>query len=206
MKVYIGLIPRCTAIKNCGCRATQEYKDPAMKEPDGDPTYKPCEKHKKGQAGEIIQELMFEFIAEKAEEHRSKSSIEIAEANAARRGVAPAPVGEGSASESRTPVTIAGTSKKEAPSAAPSGNVQNQPRPNVGVRKANLASGSRSGLRRAPQATHTSVVQKIAAQRPVEAGDIQMEPVPEDPRVTQILVDDPEGGLLGQFEDPDTNA
>src|SRR5271157_904427 len=202
MKVYIGLIPRCTAIKNCGCRATQEYKDPAMKETDGDPTYKPCDKHKKGAAGEIIQEMMFEFIEQKAEEHRSKSTIEIAEANATRRGPAAAtPVGEGAEAETRTPVRIAGTSPNPAASAAPSGNVPNQTRPVVKVREANLSGGSKSGRRRASAPTRQSVAAKVAAERPVEAGDIQTEEVDEDPRVTAILVDDPTGGLLGAHDD-----
>jgi len=206
MKVYIGLIPRCTAIKNCGCRATQEYKDPAMKETDGEPSYKPCDKHKKGTAGEIIQEMMFEFIEQKAEEHRSKSSIEIAEQNAARRaGNAPASVADGATAETRTPVRIAGTQQKApvapAPSAAPSGNVPNQTRPVVKVRQANLSAGSKSGLRRAGAVTRQTVVEKVASSRPVEAGDIQVDPVEEDPRVTAILVDDPEGGLLGGHED-----
>jgi len=180
-----------------------------MKETDGEPVYKPCDKHKKGQAGEIIQELMFEFIEQKADEHRSKSSIEIAEQNAARRGAAAAtPVGDGAESETRTPVRVAGVAPKVAtaaatPSAAPSGNVQNQPRPRVGVRAANLAGGSKGGLRRTAQPSTATVVAKIAASRPaaVEAGDIQTEAVDEDPRVTAILVDDPTGGLLGAHDD-----
>jgi hypothetical protein len=202
MKAYVGTMYRIIIEKKCGCRATQEFKDAVMKEPDGEPTYKACDKHKKGQAGEIIQELMFEVLESKAEEHRSKASIEIAEQNAVRRGAAAAtPVGEGAVAETRTPVRIAGTSPKPAPTAAPSGSVPNQTRPLVKVREANLSGGSKSGLRRAAPATRQSVVAKIAADRPVEAGDLQIDPVSEDPRVTAILVDDPTGGLLGAHDD-----
>jgi hypothetical protein len=205
MKVYVGTMYRIIVERKCGCRAAQEFKDEFMKEPDGEPTYKPCAKHQRGHMKEIIQEFMFEVLENKAEEHRSQANIAIAEANASR--VTEAPVGEGATAETHAPIKIAGVTKKPAVvTAAPSGNVPNQPRPNPVVRKANLAAGSRSGLRRATVPARASEV--IAAKQaavpeagPVEAGDIQMEPVEEDPRVTKILVDDPDGGLLGAHED-----
>jgi hypothetical protein len=210
MKVYIGTMYRIIIERKCGCRAAQEFKDAIMKDPDGEPNYKPCDKHKKGAAGEIIEDLMFEVLENKAEEHRSKSTIAIAEANAEKRaGNGSAPVSEGATSETRTPVRVAAPKTAAAPgaapvsSAAPSGNVPNQPRPQVGVRAANLVGGSKSGLRRAVAPTRQTVAAKVAAQAPqtVQTGDIQTDPVAEDPRVTAILVDDPEGGLLGAFGD-----
>jgi hypothetical protein len=79
MKVYVGTMYRIIVERKCGCRAAQEFKDSAMREPDGDPTYKPCTKHKRGTMNEVVQEFMLEVLENKAEEHRSKTSIAIAE-------------------------------------------------------------------------------------------------------------------------------
>src|SRR5208282_1046045 len=103
MKIHIGTMYRIIVEKGCGCKATQEYKDAVMKEPDGEPTYKPCHKHKKGIVGGVIQELMVEVLENKAEEYHSKAIIAIAESNAGRE--APT-VSEGATSETRTPLKV----------------------------------------------------------------------------------------------------
>lgn len=182
MKVYKGMMYRIIVERACGCRAQQEFKDDVMREPDGEPTYKPCVKHKRGQIGEIIQEILFEVILKEADEHRAKTNIAVAEKNAERVAEAAKPViGEGAVAETRIKIGN-----------APNETLTSRPAPPA-VRTANLASGSKSGIRR-------TVTPTRAAKAPIEAGDLGT--AVEDVRITKVLVDDPEGGLLGAHDDP----
>lgn len=213
MKVYVGTMTRIIVEKKCGCKATQEYRDAIMKEPDGEPAYKPCTKHKKGVTSEVIQELMFEVLENKAEEHRAKTNIAIAEANAEKPTPAVPAVGEGAAAETRTPVRVGGKvvqrpANQPAASAAPAPTTTVGRRDTTKPRQANLTTGSAGGLRRATQPTSAAAV--VASKREeiaVTTGNsIDAElagaapTAKEDPRITTHLVD-AEGGLLGAPED-----
>jgi hypothetical protein len=217
MKVYIGKMTRIIVERKCGCKATQEYRDDTMQEPDGEPTYKPCPKHKRGVTGEVIQELMFEVVENKAEEHHSKSVIAIAEANAVKAAPAIPAVGEGSSFETRIPVKVGGKVVQRPPNqaAASAPMTDTGRRDTTKSRQVNLAGGSSSGMRRSTQPTSAAAV--VALKTAASSGNsiaassgnsIDAElagttsAVGEDPRITQHLVDAP-GGLLGDpVEDP----
>jgi hypothetical protein len=214
MKVYIGTMHRVIFERKCGCRAAQEFKDAAMKEPDGEGTFKPCAKHKRGQVGEIIREIMIEVLENRAEEHRSKTVIAIAEANA-NKVATPAPVGEGAESESRVAIKV-GDKVVQRPASVPAASAApvtpSGHRDTTKPRQVNLASGSGSGLRRATQQGSAAAVvaEKKTASAPVVSGNsIDAEfagvavPVTEDIRITKVLVDG-EGGLLGPDENDST--
>ena len=190
MKVYIGTMYRIIVEKKCGCRSSQEFKDAIMKEPDGEPTFKPCAKHKRKAVGEIIQELMLEVLESRAEEHRSKSLIAIAESNATSRpetSAEPAPVSEGAVSETRIPIKVGGKV------------VQTGSKPTT----------QRPAVRRTAQptvrTTPAAVAAKTAASNAGSSIDAELAgdtspAAGEDSRITKNLVDAP-GGLLGPEED-----
>ena len=195
MQVYIGTMHRIIIEKKCGCRVSQEFKDAIMKQPDGEATYKPCTKHKKGVVGEVIKELMLEVLENKAEEHHSKTVIAIAEANATSRtgesetpAEAPKPVGEGAASETRVPIKVGGKVVQ------------------VGAKP----ESQRPGLRRAATATAKTTPAAVSARKAAAAAgtsnaiDAELAGATgptagEDTRITHHLVDAP-GGLLGPEE------
>lgn len=190
MKVYVGTMYRIIVERKCGCRAAQEFKDSAMKEPDGDPTYKPCTKHKRGAMSEVVQEFMLEVLENKAEEHRSKTVIAIAEANATRTDVPAPPVGEGSASETHVPLKVGGKV------------VQRPTKAGVGVRRsvqpasvADVVTSHKTAA--AAITTGNSIDAELAGSGSPAAA--------EDARITKHLVD-ASGGLLGPDEEDPSEA
>lgn len=212
MKVYVGLMPRAILERGCGCKLTQDFKDQAMKEPDGEAIYKPCAKHKRGAAGEIIQELMTEFALKEAEDYQNKQALALAQSN--EQKVAPQ-VAEGATSETRTSIKVGGRVVQRpadvpAASAAPAPiNAATGRRDPTKVRTANLSAGSAGGLRRAGAPGVAAAGTPKIASRPApmpansidaELAGVQTPAANEDPRITKHLVDSA-GGLLGPEED-----
>lgn len=192
-----------------------------MKEPDGEAIYKPCAKHKRGAAGEIIQELMTEFALKEAEDYQNKQALALAQANEKKLALAQsneqkitAPVAEGATSETRVPLKVGGRVVQRpadvpAASASPAPiNAATGRRDPTKVRTANLSAGSAGGLRRAGAPTGVPAgVPKVASQTPMpsnsidaELAGVQTPAASEDPRITKHLVDSA-GGLLGPEDD-----
>lgn len=193
MKVTIGTTYRISVNKRCGCRATQEFTDEAMKSADGEPTFKPCEKHVKGAAGEVIGEIMLETIADAVEESRSKATLAIAQANrvriegpveeAATSTEAPAPAERAAARQS---VVTVGNRPVNRPKA----------RTGSGVRLSATATSTAG-----PSAAKTAAVRPPATSIDAELAGVDMATqTAENTNITKHLVDAP-GGLLGDDED-----
>ncbi len=217
MKVFVGTMYRIVVERKCGCRAMQEYLDDLLKQPDGEPTYKPCAKHKRGTMSEVVKELMLEVLEQRAEEQHSKAVIAVAEANADRATAGPAPVGEGATSETRTPIKAGNAVPR--PAAAPAAGatpVAARPAPPK-VRRVNLTAGSGGGVRRVatPASAATAVAAHAAPQESSNSIDAELAGVPalapvsaaklakvSPAAIAKVLVDDADGGLLG---DPETD-
>jgi hypothetical protein len=196
MKVDFGITHHITVTLDCGCQIKQEYSDASLAVASV-PTPTFCKEHSHKQVRKAFEGLLLECLSKERTDRRASANLAIAQANATRGDVsetAPAqatygvaPVGEGSASETKTPIKIPGVTPKP-PARIPI------------VRQVNLATSPRAGVKRASSVSRASEV--VAAKQVVSstaAGDIEL--ATEDPRVTKLLVDDDEGGLLGAHED-----
>ena len=226
MKVYKGVMYRIIVEMACGCKSKQEFKDDLLREADGGPTYTACEKHEKSKVqAEMMEIILMEALEKEATDAKAAASIAVAQANV--RVTDPSleanPIGEGSTSETSSGLVVKVGNKivnKRPVSTAvhqqtPAANLPpTTARPNpVRSNKVNLAGGAAaSGLRRSAgsggNASSTSdLIAQKKASLAAEAGggsmNIDIEgasAVAEDPRITQLLVDDPDGGLLGDVE------
>jgi len=218
MKVHVGTMYRIVVERKCGCKATQEYLDAVLKEPDGEPLYKPCPKHRRGAMKDMVRELLLEVLEQKAEEQHSKAVIAAAAANADKRPGAPAAVGEGATSETRTPITAGNAVQR--PAGQPPASATPAPAAAAGrrppqPRRVNLASASGGGIRRAaaPPTAATAAAARTVPQGEVSSIDAELAGVPATSPATaaklaaaspaaiaKVLVDDSEGGLMGDPE------
>jgi hypothetical protein len=168
----------------------------------------------------MMEIILVEALEKEATDAKSAASLAVAQANA--QFVDPdVTVGEGSVSETSSPLVVKVgnkvVNKRPVLQQTPTANLPPSAptaRPNpVRSNKVNLAGGpAASGLRRAPgSGTATSTAQIIAQKKANLASeaagggslDIDIGDAPaatEDPRITQLLVDDPDGGLLGDIE------
>jgi hypothetical protein len=219
MKVEKTVVYRVTVERECGCTAVKEFKDPQYKEAITEAGYEPCKKHK---ANKDLVDMMGMILKEDVQREAESSARP---AYAPMRPVAGQPTSlDGSTGESVTSIPIDRSKLPRAvaaPAAAGAGaNVppatQGPRRDPTQVRTVNRdhASMGRRGASsgRAPVTAVTTTnpagarparraqtvqVGEVELQTPGMDIDIDMDGVPEDPRVTALA----ENALLPDLED-----
>ena len=215
MKVEKTNVHRLTVERECGCKATREYSDPQYKVAIAEAAYTPCKKHKaKEDLADMMGMIMREDVDREAQNNAAPTYAPMRVPNAQ-----PATLDDSSGeSITSTPITRRPARVQAAPVA--NGGV---PAPQQGPRRdptqVRTVNRDRSGLSRraavagrAPVASVT-VTNPAGARRPqtVQVGevelatpgiDIDMDGVPEDPRVTALA----ESALLPDLEDDPTQA
>jgi len=217
MKVEKTNVHRLSVERECGCKATREFKDAAYKEAIDKATFDPCKKHKvKGDVADMMQMIMVEDV------DREASTQSAAAERPAYAPMRAQPTSlDGSAGETVTSTPINRRPVRAA--AAPAGG--GAPPPQAGprrdptqVRTVNRDHSSNDPRSRmAGRAPVTGVaVTNPAGTRPrrsntVQVGevelatpgiDLDLDGVPEDPRVTALAED----ALLPDLEDDPSQA
>lgn len=221
MKVEKTHVHRLSVERDCGCRAVREFKDPQYKDAIAEAIYSPCKKHK---ASKDLSDMMGMILVEDV-----NREAETQAAAATPTHLHPIPVAtptslDGSSGETVTSIPIQRRPPRVhvAPAGGTGGGApapQNGPRRDpTQVRTVNRDHSGAGLSRRAAIAGRTPVtgvtVTNPAGRRPntVTVGEVELETpgmdildmdgVPEDPRVTRLAED----ALLPDLEDDPSQA
>jgi hypothetical protein len=216
MKVEKTSVHRLSVERECGCRAVREFKDPQYKDAIAEAIYSPCKKHKaKPELQDMMAMIMIEDVNREAE---TLSAVPV--------HLHPIPVAttttlDGSSGETVTSIPI--SRPRPRVQIAPAGGgggapvSQNGPRRDpTQVRTINRDHnvGRRAASSGRTPVTGVTVTNPAGARRPntVQVGEVELETpgmdildmdgVPEDPRVTQLA----ESALLPDLEDDPSQA
>jgi len=219
MKVEKTNVHRLSVERECGCRAVREFKDPQYKDPIAEGIYSPCKKHK---ASKELSDMMGMILVEDV--NREAESLSATPVHLHPLPVATTTTLDGSSGETVTSIPIARRPARVHVAPA-SGGGSGVPAPQAGprrdptqVRTVNRDHSGAGLSRRAAVSGRTPVtgvtVTNPAGRRPntVQVGEIELETpgmdildmdgVPEDPRVTRLAED----ALLPDLEDDPSQA
>lgn len=211
MKVEKTSVYRLSVERECGCKATREFTDPLYREPIAEAGYVPCKKHKgKPDLQEMMQMIMIEDLNREAETTTNTRSIH-APVHAIPTSL------DGSAGETvtstpisrRLSVPTSGGVAVPAPQAGP----RRDPTQVRTVNRDHTGTGRRAASAGKAPITGVTVTNPAASRRAntVQVGEVELatpgmnldlDEVPEDPRVTNLA----ESVLLPDLEDDHTNA
>jgi len=211
MKVEKTNVQRLTVERECGCKATREYKDPQYKDPIAEAAYEPCKKHKaKPDLADMMGMIMREDVDREAQNNAAPTYAPMR---------VPQPTTLDAAGETVISMPIVRRPGPPRVTVAPAGG--GPPPPQVGPRRdptqVRTINRDHNVSRRAAVSGRTPVtgvtVTNPAGPRrqTVQVGevelatpgiDIDMDGVPEDPRVTALA----ESALLPDLEDDPTQA
>jgi|SRR5579863_851441 len=219
MKVEKTNVHRLSVERECGCTAVREFKDPQYKDAIAEAEFEPCKKHKaKPDLAEMMKMIMTEDVNREAENNAKPTYAPMRTPTAVPTSL------DGSAGETVTSTPIVRRPGPPRVAVAPAGG--GVPAPQAGPRRdptqVRTVNRDHSGAgvgprgRIAGKAPVTGVtVQNPAGRRPqtVQVGevelstpgmdlDLDMDGVPEDPRVTALA----ESALLPDLEDDPTQA
>jgi len=213
MKVEKTHVHRLSVERECGCRAVREFKDNQYKDAIAEAIYSPCKKHKaKPELQDMMAMIMIEDVNREAE-NQSVSVVHHAIPNAVPTSL------DGSAGETVTSMPINRPRPRVAISPVAGGVAPlpaNGPRrdPNqVRTLTRDHNVGRRAAVTGRTPVTGVTVSNPAAGRRPntVQVGeveletpglDIDMDGVPEDPRITRLTED----ALLPDLEDDPSQA
>ncbi len=220
MKVEKTNVHRLSVERECGCKAVREFKDPQYKDPIDEASFEPCKKHKaKGDLSDMMQMIMVEDVNREAESNARPTYAPLRVPDAVPTSL------DGSAGETVTSTPITRRPRVAVAPAAGGGVPAPQSGPRRDPTQVRTVNRDHSGAGVGPRARIAGKmpVTGVTVRNPAAGGprrpqtvqvgevelatpgmdlDLDMDGVPEDPRVTALA----ENALLPDLEDDPTQA